>query len=137
MFTAGEGNPTVHKLALPLAQRFFPPLFGSRSLQITRVRIFAKWSEGAALGSDPEMLVWAPGAPLGGQATESISLKASGYGQLRNADLTKVGIGDPLKKTYTILSETAADFAPWTLQLGAASTGLEDVWVICDYQLKP
>ncbi|MDC0742546.1 Tc toxin subunit A-related protein [Polyangium mundeleinium] len=136
VFLTGEGEPATHSLSLPFALRHFLPLVGSRLLEIKRVQLFAKRSD----GTDGSLTVALDAA---GDALTGISLIAGEYGKLLVASIDDVEPEPPPEseepKTYLdapvpILAETSTGFAPWTLTVSDATPSeLEDVWIVCEY----
>ncbi|WP_170320027.1 neuraminidase-like domain-containing protein [Polyangium spumosum] len=136
VFLTGEGEPATHTLSLPLALRHFQPLVGSRQLEIKKVHLFAKRSD----GTDGSVTVALDAA---GDSLTGIELIAGEYGKLLVASIDDVAPEpppEPEPKTYLdapipILVETSTEFAPWTLSVGNATPGeLEDLWIVCEYQ---
>ncbi|MDC3958225.1 hypothetical protein KEG38_30480 [Polyangium jinanense] len=121
VFITGQGAPVEYVLSLPLGSRLFQPLLGERNLEITRVRVFAKRSGGAATQLSAELQ--SPGAPFSG--TPNLTLKTS---QSEYGDLLLV---DDMPAAEPILAESA----PWKLKVVTlADTKLEDIWIVCEYQ---
>jgi len=137
IFTTGEDSPNEQTLTLPLAAKLFQPLLGSRSLEITNMRVFAKWSE----ATDPilSLKVYVQ-SPLPGPEVE-LDLDDSTYGMLIHNSLS------------TVVPVTAhADSTSWSVKVKVGDNSLpedapvltddgklkpnalEDVLIVCDYR---
>ncbi|MDI3284715.1 neuraminidase-like domain-containing protein [Polyangium sp. 15x6] len=127
VFLAGAGQPATHTLSLPLGLRHFQPLLGNRSLVITKVHLFAKRS--GVSTANLLIQVRVPGVSPENPATASPTLSNTGeiYGDLL---FENVAIGPAIE----IRSETASNFASWTLKVTETPIQLEDLWIVCEYK---